>query len=86
MISSKFMSTEEIVRLLVAERERIDRAIEALQGPKRRGRPPKNAVAAADSDSAESPAPRKKRTFSKAQRAAAAERMRKYWAAKRKQA
>jgi len=84
MISSKFMSTEEIVRLLVAERERIDRAIEALQGPKRRGRPPKNAVA--DSESQESPAPRKKRTFSKAQRAAAAERMKKYWAAKRKQA
>lgn len=82
------MSTEEIVRLLVAERERIDRAIEALQGPKRRGRPPKNAIGAVVASMEESESvssPRKKRTFSKAQREAAAERMRKYWAAKRKQ-
>lgn len=88
MISSGFMSTEEIVRLLVAERERIDRAIEALQGPKRRGRPPKSAIGAAAASMEEEESvssPRKKRTFSKAQREAAAERMRKYWATKRKQ-
>src|SRR6266481_8486152 len=37
------MQTEQIVSLLVAERDRLSRAIEALQGPtKRRGRPPKN--------------------------------------------
>ena len=37
------METSQIVALLVAERDRLNRAIEALQGPtKRRGRPPKN--------------------------------------------
>jgi hypothetical protein len=35
------MPIEHIVSLLVAERDRLSRAIEALQGPtKRRGRPP----------------------------------------------
>jgi hypothetical protein len=38
------MATANILALLVAERDRLSRAIEALQGPiKRRGRPPKNA-------------------------------------------
>jgi len=37
------MPTDQIVALLSAERDRLNRAIEALQGPvKRRGRPPKN--------------------------------------------
>lgn len=36
------MQTEQIVALLIAERDRLSKAIEALQGPiKRRGRPPK---------------------------------------------
>lgn len=38
------MATSNIVELLVAERDKLNRAIEALQGPvKRRGRPPKKA-------------------------------------------
>jgi hypothetical protein len=42
------MPTEQIIALLIAERDKLNRAIEALQGPvKRRGRPPKNAAAAA---------------------------------------
>jgi hypothetical protein len=38
------MSTEHIVQLLIQERDRLNRAIEALSGStgKRRGRPPKN--------------------------------------------
>jgi hypothetical protein len=37
------MPTEQILTLLIAERDKLNRAIEALQGPtKRRGRPPKN--------------------------------------------
>ena len=36
------MPTEHIVSLLIQERDKLNRAIEALQGPiKRRGRPPK---------------------------------------------
>ena len=38
------MPTEHILSLLIAERDKLNRAIEALQGPaKRRGRPPKAA-------------------------------------------
>ena len=82
------MPTEHILALLIAERDKLNRAIEALQGPmKRRGRPPKDSLAATPADTAaETPAPaqRKRPHFSAAQRAAAAERMRQRWAAKRK--
>jgi hypothetical protein len=81
------MPTEHIVALLIAERDKLNRAIEALQGPiKRRGRPPKNALASSASPEllTATPAPaKKKRHFSKAQREAAAERMRQRWAAKK---
>jgi hypothetical protein len=72
------METSQIVALLVAERDRLNNAIEALQGTSKRiGRPPKNSVATAI------PAPTKRRKFSKAQREAAAERMRQRWASKK---
>jgi hypothetical protein len=79
------MPTDHIVALLIAERDRLNQAIEVLQGPtKRRGRPPKNplaTVAPAAEPAAAAPA-RKKRTFSAAQRKKQAERMKAYWAAK----
>jgi hypothetical protein len=80
------MPTEHIVALLIAERDKLNRAIEALQGStKRRGRPPKNPLAAAVTPSVTSePKQRKRRTA--AQRKAQAERMKAYWAAKRKKA
>ena len=73
------METTQIVALLVAERDRLNRAIEALQGPtKRTGRLQNTSLATA------APAPKKKRRkFSKAQREAAAERMRQRWAVKK---
>jgi hypothetical protein len=82
------MPTDHIVALLIAERDKLNRAIEALQGPaKRRGRPPKNPLAAttpvASAPATSAPA-RKKRTFSAAQRKQQAARMKKYWAAKKK--
>lgn len=79
------MPTEHIVALLIQERDKLNRAIEALQGPmKRRGRPPKNALAAAPT-APEAPAPaRKKRKFTAAQRKEQAARMKRYWAAKKK--
>jgi hypothetical protein len=78
------MLTEQIVALLIAERDKLNRAIEALQGPtKRIGRPPKNPLA--DAASTAAPAPMKHgRRFSAAQRKTASERMRLRWAAKRK--
>jgi hypothetical protein len=80
------MMTDHILALLVAERDKLNRAIEALTGPtKRRGRPLKNAAIAVAPTATPAPAPakRKGRTFSAAQRRAAAERMRLRWAAKK---
>jgi hypothetical protein len=79
------MQTDHIVALLVAERDRINRAIEALQGTKRRGRPPKNPLAAL---TPATPAAQKKRRggMSAAARKAQSERMKAQWAKRRKQA
>jgi hypothetical protein len=78
------MQTEQIVAILIQERDKLNRAIDALQGPmKRRGRPPRNPTDAA-SVASPSPAKKKRRKFSAAQREAAAERMRQRWAVKKK--
>jgi hypothetical protein len=77
------MPMDQILHLLIAERDKLNRAIEALQGSaKRRGRPPKNqSVTVAPAAAAPT---RKRRRRSAAQRKAQAERMKAYWAAKRK--
>ena len=77
------MQTDQIVALVVAERDRLNKAIEALQVPlRRRGRPPRNPGVIA------SPVPEKKRGPKRTatQNKAHSERMKKYWAARRKQA
>jgi DNA-binding phage protein len=75
------MPTDHIVALLIAERDRLNRAIEALQGPvKRRGRPPRNPDVIATATAI----PRARKGMSKAARKAQSARMKKYWAAKRK--
>jgi hypothetical protein len=82
------MDTQQIVAALIAERDRLTRAIEALQGPvRRRGRPPKNPFAVMTNGATpEANAKRGRRTFTTAQRKAQAQRMKKYWAAKKKAA
>jgi hypothetical protein len=61
------MSTDRIIALFIAERNRLEAAIQALQGPlKRRDRLPKSS---APTDLAAAPAPRK-RTMSAAGRKA----------------
>jgi hypothetical protein len=77
------MPTEHILTLLIQERDKLNRAIEVLQGTKQRGRPPQNSLAAVAP--AENGA-RKTRTFSAAQRKKQAARMKAYWAAKKKSA
>jgi len=75
------VQTEQIVALLIAERDRLSRAIDALQAPsKRRGRPPGTATKNAASHPVKSPAP-KKRRLSAAGRKAIAEAARRRWAA-----
>ena len=83
------MATEHIVALLISERDKLDRAIEALGAPmKRRGRPPKQAgteSTAATGVSAGTGQPAKKRGWSAAAKKAQAEKMKAYWAKRRKQ-
>jgi len=79
------MPTDHIVSLLIAERDKLNRAIEALQGEvKRLGRPPKKPVAietetptSADAASA----PKKKRHVSAAARKKMADAQKRRWAA-----
>ena len=76
------MPTQHIVALLILERDKITRAIEALQGPmKRRGRPPKNQIALT-----EVAVEAKRSSRTPAQRKAQAKRMKEYWAKRKKEA
>ena len=86
MVRSESMPTEHIVQLLIAERDRIEAAIAALQGgtaAKRRGRPPKdqslaNAPSWVTGTTPEKPA-RKKPRFSAKQRAEQSKRAKEMW-------
>jgi hypothetical protein len=73
---------------LIQERDRLNRAIEALNGStgKRRGRPPKSAVVAVVGHDGPFPMTPKKRAWSAAQKKAAALRMKARWAKKKKAA
>ena len=77
------MSTEQIIELLIAERDRLNRAIDVLGGTivKRRGRPPgkKNAPAAPVAVAA-APATSKKRNMSAAARKRISDAQKKRWA------
>ena len=71
------MPTEDILSLLIQEREKLNRAIESLQGPvKRRGRPPKDFVAITAPA-----APKKRKPFSAATRRKMALAQKKRWKA-----
>ena len=77
------MPTEQIVALLVAERDRLNKAIDALQGPVRRlGRPPKSAASAVPKTKPR----RQRKRMSAAARKTLSERMKRYWAARKKRA
>jgi hypothetical protein len=80
------MTTDHIIALLIAERDRLSLAIEVLQGStKRRGRPRKNRLATVAAETSQAPVQEKKRrTFTAAQRREQAKRMKAYWAAKKK--
>jgi len=77
------MPVDEILTLLITERDKLTRAIEVLQGSVRDGRPRKNAKAA--TDAAPTPHTRKRR-WTAAMKLAAAERSKAMWAAKRRKA
>jgi hypothetical protein len=77
------MLTDHIVALLIAERDKLDRAIEVLQGARRR-KPPKNPLVVMASTSAPAPTPNgRKGGMIAAARKAQSRRMKAYWAKKR---
>lgn len=78
------MNTEHIVTLLIEERDRLTRAIEVLQGSRGRHAKALRPVTATVSNGAG--VAKTRPGMSAATRKAASERMRKYWAAKRKSA
>ena len=84
MVTLTVMS--EILALLVAERDRLNRAIAILGAePKRRGRPPKNTLSGISELSiGASGKKRGRRKMSASARKAVSDRMKKYWAARRK--
>lgn len=69
-------TTDQILNLLVAERDRLERAIQALQGTPLRGRPPGGMAAVGGGH----------RERTAAQRKAQSEKMKAYWAKRRKDA
>jgi len=78
------MNTEQILALLISERDKLNRAIEALGIPvKRRGRPPKNPLAAVLT--APVGKTTKRNGLSPAKRKAQSERMKAYWAKRKKE-
>jgi hypothetical protein len=83
------MEIEQIVTLLVVERDKLSRAIAALGGgAKHPGRPPKKAAAPTQgvAQPASVPSKRKRKPMTAAQRKAHSERMKAFWAARRKSA
>ncbi len=87
----EIMSTDQIIALLIEERDKLDLAIEALSGSEERsGQPPTDALAlatvpAVSAPATAAPAVRKRRRFTAAQKKTQAEKMKLYWAAKRKE-
>jgi hypothetical protein len=81
------MPTDHIVSLLIEERDRLNRAIEALQGPaKRRGRPPAKTPSRQLAEPAEEPPTATRKPWTAAQKKAASASMKKRWATKKKAA
>ena len=88
VLRSWLMPTEHILALLIAERDKLNRAIEALggTGTKRRGRPRKNPVGEVGTVT-QAPVPAKNHHMrSPAARKAQAQRMKAYWAKRKKSA
>ena len=78
------MAIEHILALLIQERDKLNRAIEALQGPlKRRGGLPKNRTEPVGSVSSDGAAAKKRKPLSAATRRKMARAQKKRWAEKK---
>jgi hypothetical protein len=77
------MAVDEILTLLISERDKLTRAIEVLQGTSRGGRPRKSAMSTPDATPTTNHT-RKRPRWTAAQRKAAADRSKAMWAKRRK--
>jgi hypothetical protein len=80
------MPVDQILSLLIAEREKITRAIDALQGTPRRGGRPRKNVTTPTIDAAPATNHNRKRRWTLAMKRAARDRAKAVWAKKRKAA
>jgi hypothetical protein len=81
------MPIDHILSLLIAERDKLNRAIAVLQGtPQRGGRPRKNATVTVDAEPATTNHTRKRPRWTAAMRRAAAERAKTAYAERMKKA
>lgn len=84
------MGSEQIVSFVIHERDKLDRAIKALQGPKLKGPTTESCRRASGNKRCNEELRwgrnNGQRTFTAAQRKQQAERMKRYWAEKRKAA
>jgi hypothetical protein len=82
------MPTDHILALLIAERDRLDRAIQALGAPagKRRGRPPGSGVKRVEAEPAAAPVKRGRKKWTAVQREEARARAKKMWQTRKRAA
>jgi hypothetical protein len=80
------MATEHILSLLIAERNKLNKAIEALGGTTNAPSVPSKVSAAPAPAAAPAKGVRKRKPLTAAQKKAHSERMKAFWAARRKKA
>ena len=83
MLRSQLMPVDEILTLLITERDKLTRAIAVLGGTSHGGRPRKNATPATEATPTPNHTP-KRRAWTHAMRLAARRRAKAVWAKKRK--
>ena len=87
MLRSQLMPIDQILSMLISERDKLNRAIEVLQGnPPRGGRPRKNVTPTPDAEPATNSTVRKRPRWTPAMRRAASERAKVAYAARMKRA
>jgi hypothetical protein len=80
----EIMATDHILTLLMAERDKLTKAIQALSGTSKPAPAPQTVVAA--TATAAAPKKRKRKALTPTQKKAHSERMKAFWAARRKKA
>jgi hypothetical protein len=78
------MATDHIISLLIAERDKLNKAIDALGGAPKAAVPSKSQASPAAAPHVTAPKKRKRKPLTAAQKKAHSDRMKAFWAARRK--